>query len=121
MVKFLHGMDALLGEGVVFDGAGHSSYRVKYPIAPDCPWHEAAPEIQGMDQFSSATLLQDIWDEAGRRLGGVDAIDLGRELVRDLICPACAHRSEVLQPIDRIDETMALCRSCTSSSSCACG
>src|SRR6185295_7653431 len=40
VIKLLHGLDALLGRGWVFDGAGWSSYVVSYRIHPDCPWHE---------------------------------------------------------------------------------
>src|SRR5580765_7387714 len=40
LVKHLHGMNALLGRGYAFDGAGHTSSIVNYPIDPDCPWHE---------------------------------------------------------------------------------
>ena len=112
LVKILHAKDALLGRGWVFDGAAHSSFTVAYPVSPDCPWHEPPPPIEPAAAFTSATPLQAIWDEAARRLGGVDALDLSRELVLELICPSCRQRETVLQPVDKITEERALCRRC---------
>jgi adenylyltransferase/sulfurtransferase len=112
LIKFLHGREALMGRGWVFDGAGHSSYSVTYPRNPDCPWHEPAPPIEAIARFSSATPLKEICDEASRRLGGLDALDLSREIVRELVCPSCRHRETVLQPVDRLTEADALCKRC---------
>jgi molybdopterin/thiamine biosynthesis adenylyltransferase len=112
LIKVLHGMEAMLGRGFVFDGAGHSSYNVTYPISPDCPWHEPATPIQSLAGFNSATPLQTIWDEAAEKLGGVDALDFGRELVQELICPACNHRSAVLQSVEKITAAQVLCGQC---------
>jgi adenylyltransferase/sulfurtransferase len=116
LVKVLHDLPALLGRGWVFDGAGHSSFTVQYPINPECPWHEPAPEIVPLTEFNSETPLRKIWEEAGRRLGGVDAIDLGRELVHELACPRCGRREVVLQPAEKITEDQALCRECRAES-----
>ena len=112
LVKHLHGREALLGRGFVFDGENHSSYGVQYRIAPDCPWHDAAPPIESAPQFSSATRLGVIWEEAARRLGGLDALDLARELVERLDCPACGHRASVLQPAEKVRADQLLCPHC---------
>jgi adenylyltransferase/sulfurtransferase len=112
LVKSLHGIQPLLGRGLVFDGEQHSSYVVSYPIDPDCPWHEAAPSIEAVASFNSSTPLQVIWDEAGRRLNGVDALDLSRELVSELACPQCRHREPVFQPVEKITDAEALCTLC---------
>jgi adenylyltransferase/sulfurtransferase len=112
LIKLLHGMDAMVGRGYVFDGAGHSSYTVNYPISPDCPWHETAAVIEPMLQFNCDTPLREIWDEGSRRLGGVDALDFGRELVEALTCPRCGQRTPVLQSVEKITETQALCEKC---------
>jgi len=93
LVKVLHGMKALMGQGLVFDGGAHSSYVVTYPLDPNCPWHEPPPSIIALKRFGSATTLQEIWDEAARRLGGVDALDLSRELVSQLVCGRAASAS----------------------------
>ncbi|MBC8009758.1 MAG: ThiF family adenylyltransferase, partial [Burkholderiales bacterium] len=78
VVKQLHGRPTLLGRGFVFDGAEHTSYPVNYPMSPDCPWHEEPAAIETAPWFGSATPLRAVWDEAARRLGGLDAIDFAR-------------------------------------------
>lgn len=112
VVKQLHGRPALLGRGFVFDGAGHTSYPVNYPVSPDCPWHEEPAAIESAPWFGSDTPLRTVWDEAARRLGGLDAIDLARELVERLDCPACAHREPVLSPAEKVSAERLRCVRC---------
>jgi adenylyltransferase/sulfurtransferase len=111
-VKLLHGRSALLGRGFVFDGAEHSSYATRYPISPDCPWHEPPAPIESRPQFSSSTRLATIWQEAVSSLGTVDALDLSRELVAHLECPACGARHPVFQPAEKIREDQLRCAHC---------
>lgn len=111
-VKLLHGRGALLGRGFVFDGAEHSSFTTNYPVNPDCPWHEPPPPIETMPQFDSGTKLRMIWQEAARRLGGVDALDFAREIVERLDCPACGRREEIFRPAENIREDQLRCRKC---------
>ena len=56
--------------------------------------------------------MQEIWDEAARRLGGVDALDLSRELVSQLVCGSCGQRQPIFQPVEKITEAQALCGRC---------
>jgi len=111
-IKLLHGRGALLGRGFIFDGAEHASYATAYPINPDCPWHEPPAPVEAMPQFNSETKLADLWQEAARRLGGVDALDFAREIVERLECPACGAREDIFQPAEKIDEGRLRCRKC---------
>jgi adenylyltransferase/sulfurtransferase len=90
VVKHLHGRAALLGRGVVFDGAEHASYRVDYPINPERPWHEAPAPVEACPQFNSDTPLQALWEEDVRQLGDLDALELACELVECVECAAAA-------------------------------
>ena len=112
VVKILHGMDALVGGGFVFDGQGHTSYAVTYQINPDCPWHESAAPITSCAQFTSETALRQIWNFATDQLGGVDAIDFGREVVHELVCSKCGERHAVFQPVEKITDDDATCEKC---------
>jgi adenylyltransferase/sulfurtransferase len=112
MVKHLHGRSALLGTGFVFDGADHASYRVNFPVNPDCPWHEEPAPIESCAGLDSDTRLAEVWQAAERRLGGVDALDLAREMVERIECSACGHRQEVFQPAESIREDQAICPRC---------
>jgi len=112
MVKHVHGLPAMLGQGLVFDGVSHSSYTINYPVNPECPWHEAPPNIEALDQVDSNTPLSEIWETALRRLGGLDAIDLARELVERLECPSCNHVMSVMTPAEKIHEDQLSCPKC---------
>ena len=108
-VKLLHGRGALLGRGFVFDGAEHASFVSQYPVNPDCPWHEPPAAIEPLPQFGSGTRLRDLWQEAARRLGGVDAIDFAREIVERLECPGCGRREDVFLPAEKVGEDRLRC------------
>ncbi|KKM72126.1 hypothetical protein LCGC14_1423680 [marine sediment metagenome] len=112
VLKRLHGLDCLAGSGYVFEGLTHNSYSVRYPISPQCPWHEPQPPIEVAEHWNCDTPVREIWDWAAGRLGPLDAIDLSRELVESLRCPSCDRQQRVLQPIDRISAEQALCRKC---------
>ena len=112
MVKHVHGLPAMLGKGLIFDGAGHSSYTINYPVNPECPWHDAPPIVESLDQADSNSPLSLIWETAIHRLGGMDAIDLARELVERLECPACNHVMSVMKPAEKIHEDQLRCPKC---------
>lgn len=112
VMKILHDLPALFGRGFVYEGASHSSYAVSYPIHPDCPWHEGAPPVETRNDWGSDTRLETVWARAEERLGGCDAIDLGRELVESLECPACGGRRTLLRPVEIVADEEALCPSC---------
>jgi molybdopterin/thiamine biosynthesis adenylyltransferase len=112
VVKRLHGLESLSGSGFVFEGLGHHSYAVRYPIHPDCPWHEPPPPVEEVVEFDSRTPLVEVGRYAARRLGGLDAIDLPRELVAALVCPACGASRPVFRPVSRIREEEVACPAC---------
>lgn len=107
IVKYLHGMPAMLGSGYLFEGAGHTSYTMSYPISPDCPWHEPVAPIETLDATWD-TPIGEMW----KQMGDVDAIELGRELVEELECVTCGARREVLRPLDAIADEDAVCERC---------
>ena len=112
VVKYLHDLPALLGSGFVYEGATHNSYAVSYPIHPDCPWHEDVPPVEELRDCGSSTPLASVWTAAEERLGGCDAIELGREIVESLRCVGCGGTRIVLQPVERVSEDDARCVAC---------
>jgi adenylyltransferase/sulfurtransferase len=112
VVKHLHGLSSLLGRGFVFDGTQHSSYSVSYSVEPSCAWHDPVPPIESFDRFNSDSRLEELWQAAEKRLGGLEALELARELVEQLECPVCGHREAILQPAERIAEDRLVCPAC---------
>lgn len=116
VVKHVHGLPALLGDGVIFDGREHAGYRVHYQISPECPWHESAPPIETMPDWAGTTRLGEIRAEAVRRLGGLDGLDFSREIVERLECAACGISAGVFQPAEKIQADQLVCPRCGSES-----
>jgi adenylyltransferase/sulfurtransferase len=111
-VKHLHGRPALLGRGFVFDGAEHASYGVNYPISPECPWHEPPLTIEAFPEFTSDTPMREIALAANQRLGGLEAIDLVRDLVGRFDCLRCGKSRDVWSNAESIGEDNARCPDC---------
>lgn len=112
VLKRLHGLESLDGAGFVFEGTAHSSYVARYPISPGCPWHGPAPAVDAMAELDSDTPLRELASIAAGRLGGLDAIDLSRELVERLDCPDCGRSREVFGPLEHVGEAQARCERC---------
>ena len=112
VVKHLHGLEALLGRGYVFDGANYDSYRVNYPIHPDCPWHEAASAVEPANDLTCDSPLEEIWRRGETLLGGLDALDLPREVVEAARCAACGRSQEVWSVAEKVEESDLRCRAC---------
>lgn len=113
VVKRLHDLAALSGSGYVFEGLGHNSFNVQYSLNPDCPWHEPPPVIESVEAFSHTTTLNDIWMHAEQQLGGLDALDLSREIVVSLQCSQCGSGRDVFKPLDHIGTAEAVCPDCS--------
>jgi len=111
-IKLLHGLETLSGQGFFFDGLAHNSYPIQYQINPECGWHEPPPPVETVAAMTSNTPLRRLAELAAQKLGGLEAIDLGRELVRELNCPACGRTDEVWQPVEKIREDQARCQNC---------
>lgn len=111
VMKILHGLPALLGRGFVYEGAGHTSYNVTYRIDPDCMRHDPVTSVESIDAGWD-TPLSVVWNAAINKLGGCDALELGREIVETLSCVVCGDVRGVLQPIDRISDDDARCVRC---------
>jgi molybdopterin/thiamine biosynthesis adenylyltransferase len=111
VVKLLHGMDGLLGSGWVFEGLRHDSYRVEYPIDPQCPWHGAPPQIEEHSLGIDAP-LRAAWKAGEGRLGRLDGLDFSREIVRSLECPRCGARQQVFKPVDHVLDEHVPCPEC---------
>ena len=112
VVKILHGLEALLGRGFVFEGAAHGSYSVNYRIHPDCPWHEPPAEIVSIAGANSDTPLRDITKHLASRLDGLDSLDFSREVVERFECSACGTSAVVWKHPDRISEQDCICPDC---------
>ena len=113
VLKILHGMDdALLGKGYVFEGKSHNSYSVTYPVKPGCGWHEEVGPVFTVAGSGPDTPLDVMRIRAEAELGGLDAFDLSREIVRRLECSACGQATDLWKPAAAVTAEQARCRKC---------
>lgn len=112
VVKMLHRMPVLSGQGFLLEGLNHTSSLVTYPIKPECPWHETPIPIATDTKFDRQTQLRQVADAASKTLGGFDAIEFGRELVSEMECPNCANRRSVLRQPLHLQPNETHCSSC---------
>jgi len=111
-IKLLHGMEALMGRGFVFEGENHTSYPVTYSVNPECRWHESPYPIEVMSDVTSDTPLRTIWNRASELLGGVDALEPAREIVESTTCPKCGQSQRVLKPAEKVHRAQIVCPRC---------
>lgn len=114
VVKLLHGMDALIGAGFVFEGQNHGSYRTIFPRKSECSCHEPVIEIFPVPWCGLTTTLREVIDWATQELGGLDAIDLPRELASRFECPTCGKIHPCWQPLETLTAASVLCPECGS-------
>ncbi|MEQ1473739.1 MAG: ThiF family adenylyltransferase, partial [Candidatus Acidiferrum sp.] len=63
-VKLLHAMPTLSGQGFVFEGLNHTSYRVNYTANEECMSHHTVERVVSLPERSSEVLLADLWKRA---------------------------------------------------------
>jgi molybdopterin/thiamine biosynthesis adenylyltransferase len=111
-VKLLHGRESLMGRGWIFDGENFDCYTVSYPVDPQCGWHEPPNPVETHDELGWETDLGKIWDVAAARLGGLDALDLSRELVQRARCPGCGDTADIYRVAESVTAEEILCPRC---------
>jgi adenylyltransferase/sulfurtransferase len=116
VVKRLHDLDGLIGRGYLFEGLHHNSFTVNYPISPDCPWHGQPAPIEAVESATSDTPLRILWQRAHAALGGLDALDLSRELVEAFECPNCRAVWPVNKAIELVGPQDVPCPACKTES-----
>jgi adenylyltransferase/sulfurtransferase len=111
-VKWLHGISDLGGQGIIFNGRQNEFYRVTYQRKPECYSHETLGEIVPLCAGVAEVRLGDLLERAKSRLGPGAVIDLNREVLRELECPQCGRREEILTSLGQVKEQDTRCRAC---------
>jgi adenylyltransferase/sulfurtransferase len=99
-VKLLHGLPVLAGQGFIFEGLNHTSYRVEYTENPDCMSHHTFSEITRLPQTSAELTLEKLLARARRDLGlpgngSQDVVvEFSRDIIHKLVCPNCAAETK---------------------------
>ena len=113
-VKLLHGLPTIQGRGWVFDGLSTDAYTVEYQRKADCYSHEILNEIVSLDGGANSVTARDLLHVAREKLGPDARIELARDVLEKLICPACGNQQRMLASLGRVKANAATCPSCSS-------
>lgn len=111
-VKILHGMECLSGRGWVFNGLSADSYQTEYQRKETCYSHDPLEQIVAMDWSAGATTVGQALGEAKRLLGPHAQLELARDVLEKLVCPACKAEEEQFVSLGQVKSDKAPCPAC---------
>jgi len=111
-IKLLHGMEAIAGQGMVLNGLTCESYLVRYTRKPDCFGHETFCRLEGLGRGAGDLTVGELLDKARSDLGPEAVVQLSRDIVARLQCPACGATQPVFRSLGQVTEREAKCERC---------
>lgn len=113
-VKILHGdrqLQPLYGQGIVFNGLTHDTYRVTYTRDEACMSHDTWENIEEMDWCAHDISLQEVLSEIKSRLSPKAVLETNVEIVVEGSCP-CGHVEAYYRPLMTVAENDVYCLRC---------
>lgn len=111
-VKWLHGRSDMAGRGVLFSGGRNELLPVTYTKDPGCLSHVTLPEVERLGAGVFQVRVGDLLELARERLGREAVLELSRDVLRELECPRCGAREEMLTSLGKVTEAEGLCPEC---------
>jgi molybdopterin/thiamine biosynthesis adenylyltransferase len=111
-IKLLHGQPCLHGEGIHIHGLWGEFSRVSYPRREDCLGHESGGPVTALGCGAGDITLDALLGRAEAELGHGAEIDLSRDVVLSLSCPACGTVDPGRAVLGAIREADAACPRC---------
>ncbi|MGD9632031.1 MAG: ThiF family adenylyltransferase [Pirellulales bacterium] len=111
-VKMLHGLDALSGQGFVFDGTSHQSYVVTYSRLDDCPSHDAIESIVELPERAASFTAGELLERARADLGPSAVIEFNHDLLESLTCMSCNRTYPLLASLGKVTQSQGTCSKC---------
>ena len=114
-VKLLHGdlKSSLAGKRLVINCNINDFYITASDPREDCEGHDSFGEITEVPQFSAAqTSARTVLARFKAETGEDGFVELGREIVTELLCPGCGGRQYLGEPIRMVNEDLQQCPNC---------
>jgi molybdopterin/thiamine biosynthesis adenylyltransferase len=112
-VSWLHGAKVPVGQELVYSSVLNSLDTVRLKEKIDCLSHERAEPLVELAWASAArTTLGEILAEAQRQLGEAACVELDRDLVLRMTCPACGQVENSITPLHKVDAARLRCPNC---------
>lgn len=113
-LKLLHGLPTAESSALVFNGVANRFYKTDFPIKEDCMSHEFYESPTELDlKVSDATVGQFFETFQSVTSQAASSIELDRDLVVEVTCPACDHRESVNEPSCLVGSDRAVCSECS--------
>ncbi len=112
-VKLLHGLPVLAGEGFIFEGLNHTSYKVEYTENEACMSHYTLAEVVELRESSRRLTLEQLLGRARQDLGATDAtLEFSRDVIHKLACAGCGAEEEVFAAVGAVPYARGKCPKC---------
>jgi adenylyltransferase/sulfurtransferase len=111
-IKYLHGQPTLYGEGIYVSGMWGDFSRESYRRRDDCLGHESLGRIVPLNRGVADITLSELLDLAEARLGEGVTLELSRDVVTGLTCPACGLTKRHGVALGTLPEAEAACPRC---------
>jgi len=113
LLKILHGIETRGGAGITINGQSGEAYGVTYPRKEDCAAHETLEEIVELPERSADLTMAALLARAREDLGPDATLELSREVIQELECPACGDVEAVFLSLGKVSEDQGRCPKCS--------
>jgi adenylyltransferase/sulfurtransferase len=112
-VKLLHGLPVLAGQGFIFEGLNHTSYKVAYTENEDCMSHYTLGDLVRLQETSRELTPAQLLERARRELGSQDVVlEFSRDIIHKLACPGCGAGEELFAAVGTVPYARGKCPAC---------
>src|SRR5438067_2600642 len=111
-LKILHGMESVAGKGWVFVGLTADSYQIEFQRKEDCYSHDPLSEVISIDARADTMTVRQMLERARSILGPSAELELGRDILEELICPKCKREETIFASLGKVKAEQAWCPHC---------
>jgi molybdopterin/thiamine biosynthesis adenylyltransferase len=114
-VKLIHGLETIGGRGWVFSGLATDAYQTTFQRKADCYSHDTLDEVIELDEGAATLTPRDLLRKARSLLGPGAQVELSRDILEKLVCPACGEAEHLFVSLGKATVDKALCPHCPAS------
>lgn len=111
-VKILHGLPNIAGRGWIFDGLSTEAYQVAYQRKEDCYSHDPFDRVISLPHRCDTFTVGGLLAEARTHLGPTAELEIARDMLEELICPACHVAEPIFASLGKVKAELAACPQC---------
>jgi molybdopterin/thiamine biosynthesis adenylyltransferase len=111
-VKILHGMEPFAGQAWNFAGLSADVYMSTFQRKPTCYSHDPLERTVSLPWSAGTTTVAEALAEARRQLGPTAELELARDVLHKMVCPACGAEEELFVSLGKVKSDKAACPAC---------